>query len=68
MIKLAQQFVDIVVQSSYLIFRAASILYFFHFFDNIACYLFSPFLTFVQIIDFSNVSETFGTFIILSVN
>jgi len=67
-IQLSKQSIDLVIQCSDLVLRSGPILYLFHLFNNICGNLFPPFLAFMQIVDFSDMSESSWSLVILSVD
>ena len=65
MIELSQQPVYFVIQGSDLILWSSSVLNFLNLVDNISRDLFSPFFTFIKVINLPNMSEPTRTLIFL---
>ena len=68
MIKLSQESIDLIIESSDLILGPCSVLNLLDFIDDIGCNLLSPFLAFVQIVYFSDVPQTSWTLFLLLIN
>ena len=67
-VKLPQQLVDIVIERSNFVLGPGSILYLFHFFDDVGSDLLAPLLALVDIRNLSDVANALGTLVVLFVD
>jgi hypothetical protein len=68
MIKLAKEAIDLVIKGANLVFGSGPVLDFLDFVNDVAGDLLSPLFAFVKVVDFPDVPQTTGPFLLLFVH